>query len=308
MEKSHLMMRQKTKRLSEESLLTASSTDDSEVDFDVETLYSEKTNEQKAVIDQLLQSCAQFHNITEAQRELIHKVITPMQVTKGQRIIQQGDKGDCMYIVEDGLFEVKILAKGQTGEGVAIMEYEGSPDNNAHPSFGELALLYSNPRAASVVAMRDGRLWSLHRYAFKKIAAEQGARKDAEAVLRQVKEFRSLKPGQLTDLAAYLIEVKYGPGDVVTTQGEVGDALFILRPGAKCESVKKNADGSLTTSALTENLYFGAEVLTGETRYLATVTATDKTKCWMLHASDVKKAVGSKWKKIDLKRIVSMGV
>merc|ERR1712086_1170556 len=93
---------------------------------------------------------------------------------------------------------------------------------------------------------------------------------------------------QLMDLASYLIEVKYGPGDVVTKEGEVGDALFILRPGAECETVRENTDGSVdvTKSTLLGNDCFGAEVLgDGERRYLATVTATGKTKCWMLQAS-----------------------
>jgi len=161
-----------------------------------------------------------------------------MEVKKGQRIVTQGDEADRMYFVEDGSFEATVLAAGQKDEGgaggVPVVVYEGSREQNSHASFGELALLYSNPHAMSVTALTDGCLWSLHRYGFKKITAEQSARKEAEAVLKQVGVFSSLTSEQLMDLASYLIEVKYGPGDVVTKEGEVGDALFILRPGAEC--------------------------------------------------------------------------
>ena len=117
-----------------------------------------------------------FQNITDAQRELIYKVVEPMEVKKGQVICKQGTVGDLFYIVDYGSFEVRILAEDQVyedgKEGECVHVYEASRENNFHPSFGELALKYSAPRAASIIAQNDGKLWALHRYVYNKIREE----------------------------------------------------------------------------------------------------------------------------------------
>jgi CRP-like cAMP-binding protein len=100
----------------------------------------------------------------------------PMEVQKGQCIVKQGTMGDRFYIVDYGSFEVRVLSEGQLDKdgtgGVCVHVYEGSRENSFYPSFGELALKYSAPRAASIIAQNDGKLWALHRYAYNKIRNE----------------------------------------------------------------------------------------------------------------------------------------
>ena len=70
----------------------------------------------------------------------------------------------------------------------------------------------------------------------------------------------------------------------------------------------QGADGAPVATALTGGDHFGAEVLRGpDRRYRSTVTATGLTKCWMLNAPDVRHAIGSKWDKVDLKRVIELG-
>ncbi|EED92739.1 predicted protein [Thalassiosira pseudonana CCMP1335] len=175
-----------------------------------------------------------FQNITDAQRELIYSVMEPMPVKKGQWIIKQGTVGDRFYIVDDGKFEVRIVPDGEEDTnndgGNVVHTYAGSR-GHSHPSFGELALLYSAPRAASIIAQTDGQLWALHRYAFKKIVAEQGARKDAEKLLKKIDVFKSFSMEDLKDLASYLCDAKYVNGDTIIKEGETGDSIFIILPG-----------------------------------------------------------------------------
>ena len=68
------------------------------------------------------------------------------KVVAGETIIQQGDEGDNFYVVDDGTFEVYI-------NGNKVVEI------TAGGSFGELALMYNTPRAATVKAGTDGTLW-----------------------------------------------------------------------------------------------------------------------------------------------------
>eukprot|EP00571_Detonula_confervacea_P006864 CAMPEP_0172316432 /NCGR_PEP_ID=MMETSP1058-20130122/28156_1 /TAXON_ID=83371 /ORGANISM="Detonula confervacea, Strain CCMP 353" /LENGTH=755 /DNA_ID=CAMNT_0013030733 /DNA_START=57 /DNA_END=2324 /DNA_ORIENTATION=- len=299
LEKSRALQKQKT-QAKMNSIRDV--TEDLEEDFDIESLYNEKTDEEKARIAEAIRASVVFQNITDSQRELIYKVMEPMEVKKGQWIIKQGTVGDRFYIVDEGSFEVRILAENQADEdgmgGNRVHVYEGSRGNHSHPSFGELALMYSAPRAASIIAKTDGHLWALHRHAFKKITAEQGARKDAEKVLKRIDVFKSFTSDELKDLSSYLCEAKYGRGDTIIKEGEAGDSLFMILPGGNCESVQTADDGTSTTSKLSGDDVFGEEILKGgsEKKYLSTVTATCKSTCWILQKSDVKLVMGSKRK------------
>ena len=73
--------------------------------------------------------------------------------SKGDVIINQGDYGDCLYIVEQG--DLECYKQFSTGEEKLVKRYsEGE-------AFGELALLYNSPRAAKVIATNSVILWEI---------------------------------------------------------------------------------------------------------------------------------------------------
>jgi hypothetical protein len=96
----------------------------------------------------------------------------------------------------------------------------GSPAPDLPPaSFGELALLYSKPRAATVVARTSGVLWSLSRDAFRAalqrvsgtlVLGGAGPRDVAGVVrtLRRVQKLECLSGAHLTALAHTMREVR----------------------------------------------------------------------------------------------------
>ena len=63
-----------------------------------------------------------------------------------------------------------------------------------HNSFGELALMYNAPRAATVKASSQCKLWCLDRLAFKVIMMETASAKNSSrfAFLKQVKIMETL--------------------------------------------------------------------------------------------------------------------
>ncbi|KAL7498594.1 hypothetical protein ACHAWT_010129 [Skeletonema menzelii] len=269
-----------------------------EEDFDLESLFTEKTAEEKESIDEAIRASVMFQNITDDQRELIYKAMEPMPVKEGQMIIKQGTVGDRFYIVDEGRFEVRIVPENQKAEedavGNCVHVYEGSRENHSHPSFGELALMYSAPRAASIIAQSDGLLWALHRYAFNKVIAEQSSRMEAEKVLKKIDLFKTLSSDSLKKLSSSLCEAKFSRGDVIINEGEVGDSVFIM-PGGSCKSVRTSKNGKESEVELKEGGFFGEEVLKGglESKYLTTVTATNKMTCWMLQKSEAKSLISS---------------
>ena len=78
----------------------------------------------------------------------------------GTVVIQQGDPhGDKFYVVEKGVYSIVVSGK-------QVQTYDGKKYPPAN--FGELALLYNQPRSATVKAETDGILWALDRLAFTK--------------------------------------------------------------------------------------------------------------------------------------------
>ena len=91
----------------------------------------------------------------------------------------QNDDGDCLYVIEEGVFECKIR---QGGEDVVVKTCEPGD------AFGELALLYNCPRAASVDSTGNAILWKLDRATFNAIV------KDAASTIasRQMEDIQFL--------------------------------------------------------------------------------------------------------------------
>jgi CRP-like cAMP-binding protein len=72
--------------------------------------------------------------------------------------VRTGQKGDYFYIIESGVFEVIV-------NGVAVATLESGK------SFGELALLYNTPRAATVYALTNCVVYALDRDTFRNTLA-----------------------------------------------------------------------------------------------------------------------------------------
>lgn len=270
-------------------------TNETEEDFDIEALYNEKSEEEKTCIAEAIRASIVFQNITITQRELLYKVMEPMKVKAGEWIIKQGTVGDRFYIVQFGTFEVRILPEGTedsdgTG-GNTVHVYEGSREKDQHPCFGELALMYSTPRAASIIAKTDGMLWALHRFAFKKVTAERGSREGAVEILTKIDQLKCFSADELEDLASYLCEAKYTKGDVLIQQGEVGESIFVMLPGGGAEALVQTTEDDAERT-LSDNDHFGEEILemSSQKRYASTVKATGKISCWTLSRNDVKNA------------------
>lgn len=115
---------------------------------------------------------------TEAQRELLKSVIDSSTIFQdlgltdvvvnsmferncnpGEHVIVQGDAGDNWYVVEDGEYSIILKQKGHAPVGF----YKSGA------SFGELALMYNTPRAATIQCISGGKLWALDRKTYKSI-------------------------------------------------------------------------------------------------------------------------------------------
>jgi cAMP-dependent protein kinase regulator len=257
-----------------------------------------KTSEEKGAIADAIKASVMFRNVTDGQRELIYSCMESIKVEAGTWVIRQGTVGDRFYIVDDGLFEVRIVPDGEedlTGEGGHIVhQYEGSRARHAHPSFGELALMHSAPRSASIVAKTDGHLWALHRAAFRQILVQaQDHRKDLKKVLREIPHFGKLDSDGINKLAALMEDITFGRGDNMTEQGMPGEKLFVVESGSGYST--EILGGETKRSNVKAGAYFGDELLstsTGRGTYAKTVMALQTTTCWQLDVPLLKQTMG----------------
>lgn len=77
-----------------------------------------------------------------------------IRVAEGQRVIREGDDGDYFYVIKDGAASVSVSSDADGSEAVVAYLVRGD-------SFGEDALLSNNPRNASVIMLKPGRLMRL---------------------------------------------------------------------------------------------------------------------------------------------------
>lgn len=105
--------------------------------------------------------------------------------------------------------EFIVTKRDETGVAQTVLTY-------CHPgaSFGELSLMYGKPRAASVKAKTDGRLWVLCRQAFRSVLIKR-KQEDLLSTIRSIPIISDLSFTQLQRLCEQTTEIDYNDGDII---------------------------------------------------------------------------------------------
>jgi len=153
----------------------------------------------------------------------------PRDVAPGEVVIEEGTVGTMFYIIEQGSYEVFTKEEQVEFPGVKVR------DMGPGDSFGELALLYSKPRSATVRANSTGRLWVMERAAFQAAVAkgwDQPVSNKFLNFLTSIPVFQGLEGDLLVRLGRALIPKWFGNGEDMISKGAVEDRFYILRTGA----------------------------------------------------------------------------
>eukprot|EP00595_Chromulina_sp_UTEXLB2642_P003768 CAMPEP_0196764792 /NCGR_PEP_ID=MMETSP1095-20130614/6857_1 /TAXON_ID=96789 ORGANISM="Chromulina nebulosa, Strain UTEXLB2642" /NCGR_SAMPLE_ID=MMETSP1095 /ASSEMBLY_ACC=CAM_ASM_000446 /LENGTH=426 /DNA_ID=CAMNT_0042121243 /DNA_START=110 /DNA_END=1391 /DNA_ORIENTATION=+ len=200
------------------------------------------------------------------QKDLIVKAFQgPIYKREGEDIIKQGEIGDVFFLLDDGIVDVYV---NKQNNETKVHTYKSGD------SFGELAILYNTPRAATCRAQSDCKLWTLDRVSFKAIIVAKAMQKRElyEAFLKQVPILSSLTDNELLTLADSLAEEKYSNGSVICKQGDVGNFFYIIKEGAAvCTQSDGTNEGEVGTLSIGN--YFGEIALLTSKPRQATVTA-----------------------------------
>ena len=212
-----------------------------------------------------------FSHLDENERSDIFDAMFPVNAIPGEVIIQQGDEGDNFYIIDSG--EVEVLVNGER----VLTIGEGG-------SFGELALIYGTPRAATVKASAavDVKLWGIDRDSYRRILMGSTIRKRKmyEEFLSKVSILENLDKWERLTVADSLEAVSIEDGEVVVTQGEPGNDFFIIVEGTAVVTQYRNeGEEPVEVGRLGPSDYFGEIALLLDRPRAATVTARGPLKC-----------------------------
>lgn len=219
-----------------------------------------------------------FQQLDEESLKTIIFALEEKHIPKGTEIIKQGDEGDFFYVVEKGSVDYIV-----NGENVNTSS-DGS-------SFGELALMYNSPRAATVVTTSDCILWALDRLTFRRILLEGTSKKRAmyENFLRDVPVLQSLSSYERSKLADALSSELYKDGEIVVKEGEQGENFYFIEDG-EANVLKDGETGIIAT--LKKGDYFGELALLHDSPRKATVKAHGNLKVVCLNKNGFQRLLG----------------
>ena len=132
--------------------------------------------------ERYLLECPLFQRCSPSDVSRIAKCMIPQNLTAGERLIEQGASGNFMYFLVQGLLE----AVKKTNETDALIVATYSEPGTV---FGELALLFDQPRAATVTATADSLVYRLDKAAFLDSVVESPIYQTAKGII--LKKYQS---------------------------------------------------------------------------------------------------------------------
>ncbi len=186
--------------------------------------YIPKSNTQlESIKDKILCSFI----FTELNKKDLITLINAMEEVhfkQGETIIKEGDDGECLFIIENGELDCfKLIDQ----EDKFIKTYKSGE------TFGELALLYNAPRAATIIAKTDCALWALDRETFNHIVKNSAIkrRENHYQFLKSVEILSSMNDYEISQMSDALKTTIFKAGEYIIRQGDDGDNFYIVEEG-----------------------------------------------------------------------------
>ncbi|KAJ8920703.1 hypothetical protein NQ315_004842 [Exocentrus adspersus] len=223
-------------------------------------VYFAKTKGEQNLIRMALQSNEFLsHIIKEKRLQQFIDCMYTQQVSEGELLTREGETGSHLYISNTGIFEVIIQEVSvNTFSDVRV--------------FGELSILYSAKRHATIKCLRGGSVWVLD----CSTAIEE--QEEMVSFLKKVPTLNTATKEHLYQVANLLRSEFFPAFKEIIKQGEVGDKFYIIRAGGV--TVLKN---SVKVAYLSKGQFFGEiSLLRDDFRQATVVADAPGTECLTL--------------------------
>lgn len=259
-----------------------------------------------------------FEGLDLATRCALCDVMTETRVAAGADVIVQGATGDDarhFFVLESGACQVKVRRR-DPADGKPVMTDPERTVTTYGPgdSFGELALLYGAPRAATVRASKECKLWSLDRahYVAIKRRFQEALAERVRDLVESVNLFQGLSPEHKATIADALKCEVFEKDDVVVSEGETGDKFYVVSSGEVSVYVG-GADSYSTAKShreltrLTAGASFGEKALINDdVRGASVKVVSDRCELFHLDRARFNALLGSYgeiWRWLSLRRV-----
>ena len=240
-----------------------------------------KSDAERAFLLKVVAHIFIFRSLDPKQKDRVIDAMFSREVKENDVVIEQGDDGDNFYIIESGVYDILVNK-----------QKVGSYDQSG--SFGELALMYNMPRAATIVGKTNGKLWALDRLTFKRIVLKTAfeKRKMYEQLLENMPMFKSLNSYERMNVADALLTRTFNDGESIIKQGEQAQCMYFVEQGS-VRIVREQDGRSKELKVCEAGDYFGELALLTKKPRAATVYAQGEvTKCAILDVDAFERLLG----------------
>lgn len=214
---------------------------------------------------------------SELPAEAFGRVLRALDLRRtrpGEVVVAQGDVGASFFVLARG--RVRVDRRGPDG---AVHELARLSDGAL---FGEMALVFAQPRTATVAAITDADLLEFDREALEAAAREVST--IADALVRFTRErmvqnllatsalFRPLDKDQRVELARRFVAHDVPAGLDIVHEGQSGEGLYVLLAG-EADVSKRDGNEKVLLATLHAGEVFGEIALVQDVPATATVTA-----------------------------------
>ncbi|KAL4482469.1 hypothetical protein ABPG72_001445 [Tetrahymena utriculariae] len=164
--------------------------------------------------------------------------------SRGDIVFKQGDQGDKFYLILRGQVKVVVSVKRQLQIPQEKTDKNKKVKNEKEEqleikvlksgeTFGELAIIDSKPRGATIVCLEDCDFIVFEKNSFIKILKDQETQKLRNEInqLTKIYLFKDFSLNLLKNLYLLFSVNNYQRGDVIYREGEESDKLYIIREG-----------------------------------------------------------------------------
>lgn len=210
-----------------------------------------------------------FSTVRAENLQMLIDAFESFKVSKGTKIITEGEVGDYFYAIEEGTVDFTVA-----GENVG--------EAGAGKSFGGLALLYDCPRSATCVAKTDCALWRVDQETFRHIQINYAAKEglDTKALLREVPFLKDLDEDYISRLAYAVTSESFTTGETIVTKGDEGDKFYVVKTGKVV--IRDIEVGGKTFADQVGEKYFGERALVKNEPRAANVIALEDTQVFTI--------------------------
>jgi len=245
-----------------------------------------KSDDQRHRLNEAVKHILLFKSLESEQMLEVIDAMFEKKVQPGEHVIEQGDDGDNFYVIDSGKYDIYVKIDG---EDKNVGAYDGVG------SFGELALMYNMPRAATIVATTEGALWAMDRSTFRRIVLKNAynKRKMFESLLENVPMLKFLDPYERMNIADALVTQKFEDGEQIIKQGDQAKCMYFVEDGEVRIAIRqKKADPEVEIARCQKGQYFGELALVTHKPRAASAYSVGTTKLAVLDVGAFERLLG----------------